>query len=153
MQIISLTGILIGSYLVFVFQDSNHGLGGLLLICLCAALQAFKITLENRLFFIDWSLEPETLLRTTCIWNSIFLGGLFLLSTLILGSIGDATGSNLKSLQLDWAKQLENPVMTLKLVFFLACSQAATYFGLKLTRNFNAVYTQSASMLCLPLTQ
>ena len=79
-------------------------------------------------------------------------GGLFLISTILLGSLGEATGSNLSSVMqalYHYFGGFGNLI-----TFILCCIFEAlvTFFSLDLTLNFDALYMQSASLLCLPLT-
>ena len=143
-QISAITGICLGLiWAVFISNDSESQevCPNLLYTCICAVLQAAKITMENRLFAIDWNLEAHTLYRATCVWNLIMLFDLFLVSTLFSGPLGEATGSNLSAILAAWQNyKAANVLVVAKVILFVAVGHAVTFLSLVLTRNYNAVF-------------
>ena len=156
MQVIAIVGICSLIARVFVFSpkpEESFDMISLIFIGLSACLQALKSTLENRLFVIDDDLSPLSLQRTICIWKLRLMAGLFLVSNIVLGSLGNATGSNISALVSSLGNLFNNPVSSFLFLFIhLPASFLVTYLGLKMTKQYNALFMQSASLLCLPLT-
>ena len=77
----------------------------------------------------------------------ILLTGLFLVSTLVSGSLGELTGSNLSDLQAACENYGANTTLLTKLFLFTVFGHAVTYLSLLFTQNYNAVLTSCAAIM------
>lgn len=124
---------------------------GFIMITVSAIIQAFEISLENRLFNIDKDLTALTLQQAISIWKVLLIFIMFVITNIWADTLGALTKSNTENIGLAIKNMNEQKELYVLMFFIMFLNALAANLGMQIVKDENAVVKQSIMLLPLPL--